>query len=153
MSAKHTRRISDALDNGDFDYIDRLIEEEKAEKYSAADFDAKLKSDLEHDLEVLYAIRKLWTCVKRDPKLETFKKYVSENSTIKKSKILIFTESEETAEYLSESMKDVEGRKVFVFTGANNEKARKTVIENFDNNSKTKSDDYDILVTTDVLSE
>jgi ERCC4-related helicase len=51
-------------------------------------------------LRVLREIQELWKTIDRDPKVESFKQYLSEEKELQKGKLLIFTESAETAKYL-----------------------------------------------------
>lgn len=91
--------------------------------------------------------------VDRDPKIESFKVYLQTKKELQKGKILIFTESEETAQYLGRELASLYDNKIVVFSGGNSSSERSIVIDNFDNNAPSKKDDYRILITTDVLSE
>jgi len=152
VSAKHTKRITEALEEGDLEYIDTLIKEEKAEEYKREDFDPSLQTELESDLRVLREIHSLWSTVDRDPKIESFKQYLQTEKVLQKTKILIFTESEETASYIGKELAKNHENKVLVYSGSSGID-RSIVLDNFDNNSRNKRDEYNILVTTDVLSE
>ena len=57
VSPKHTKRIIEALEDGNLEYIDTLIEEKKADKYQSDDFDSSIRVDLESDLRVLREIQ------------------------------------------------------------------------------------------------
>ena len=72
---------------------------------------------------------------------------------LRASKLIIFTESKETAEYLAERISRVVEPKVLVFTGGSDKNTRRQVIENFDARAFHPSDRYRILLTTEVLSE
>jgi len=153
ISKKHTNKIFDLLEEGDQEAIEQLLAEEKAERLSASDFSSNFIEDLESDLKTLKKIRKLWEDVRRDPKWESFKDILRSEAKLKKEKLIIFTESRETAEYLGERIrKDVE-QKVIVFSGQSGEAQHKAVMNNFDANAFQPSDDYRILVSTEVLSE
>ena len=149
VSKKYTDRIFELLDKDDDEAVQRLIDEEKAERYASSEFTDEFRKDLENDLEILKRIKSLWGKVKRDPKLETLQKQLAENSILKDKKLIIFTESKETAEYLEEKI----GSKVLCYHGSSSEAIRDKVIENFDARARTKRDDYMILVSTEVLSE
>ncbi len=152
VSAKHTKRIIEALEDGNLDYVDTLVAEWKADEYKRDDFDPSLQTDLESDLRVLREIHSLWSTVDRDPKIESFKEYLQSEKALQQWKILIFTESEETASYLWRELAEMYDNKVIVFSGSSGVD-RSTVLDNFDNNARNKKDDYSVLVTTDVLSE
>lgn len=80
VSKKYTSKIFELLENDDDEAIQKLIDEGKAEKYDSKDFRDDLKKDLEHDLEILKEIKRLWQQVQRDPKLIRFKVELSKNS-------------------------------------------------------------------------
>ncbi|MBK7449095.1 MAG: SWF/SNF helicase family protein [Anaerolineales bacterium] len=67
--------------------------------------------------------------------------------------MILFTESAETAEYLSEKVNDVLKGKAICFSGQSGEGTREIVIKNFDAKAKNQKDDYRVLIATEVLSE
>jgi len=75
--------------------------------------------------------------------------------TLKESKLLVFTESKETADYLEKSLQEEYGDAVMAFSSHSHDSARTQIIENFDANLRQdkQKDDLRILITTDVLSE
>jgi superfamily II DNA/RNA helicase len=153
VSAKHTNKIFELLENDDDEAIQRLIDEGKAEKYDSKDFRDDLKKDLEHDLKILEEIKRLWQQVQRDPKFLRFKDELSRNRVLKDNHLIIFTESKETANYLYKNTDQQYPGKVLLFTGDSGESVRDRVIENFDARSRHKKDDHRILISTEVLSE
>lgn len=153
VSPKHTKKIIEALEDGNLEYVDILIRDWKADEYKSDDFDPSIRTDLESDLRILREIQWLWNMVDRDPKIESFKVYLQTKKELQKGKILIFTESEETAQYLGRELASLYDNKIVVFSGGNSSSERSIVIDNFDNNAPSKKDDYRILITTDVLSE
>jgi hypothetical protein len=153
VSKKHSGKIFEFLENDDDEAIQRLIDEGKAEKYKSADFRDSLTKDLKNDLETLNTIKALWQKIDRDPKLETFIVKLSENPILSQNKLIIFTESKETAQYLSENINKKFPGSPLLFTGGSGEAVRDKVIENFDAKARHPKDDYRILVSTEVLSE
>ncbi|MGA2623118.1 MAG: helicase-related protein [Bacteroidota bacterium] len=153
ISKKHTNKIFDLLEEGDQEAIEQLLAEEKAERLSAKSFSSNFMDDLESDLKTLKKVRKLWEDVRRDPKWESFKDILRSQAKLKKGKLIIFTESRETAEYLGERIRNDVEPKVIVFSGQAGEAEHKAVMNNFDANAFQPSDDYRILVSTEVLSE
>jgi superfamily II DNA or RNA helicase len=153
ISKKHINKIFDLLEADDQEAIDRLLEADKAERLDAKDFSKDFKRELESDLKVLYTLRELWTRIKRDPKWESFRDVLSSDPKLKKGKIIIFTESKETAEYLAERIKQEITPQVLLFTGNSDEYVRKQVIANFDARAFQPKDEYRVLVATEVLSE
>jgi len=153
VSKKYTNKIFELLENDDDESIQKLIEEGKAERYSGKEFKDIFKKDLKNDLNILLQIKKMWSSVKRDPKLIAFLKGLSSNSILKNNKLIIFTESKETAEYLAKNIEKIFPNKVLSFTGGSGAATREKVIENFDARARFPKDDYRILVSTEVLSE
>ena len=152
ISKKHIHKLFDYLETGDEDAVQRLIDEEKAERFPAKDFRPEFLRDLENDLGVLRRVHDLWKGIRRDPKWVAFEKILTTHPGLK-GKLIIFTESRETAEYLAEKIAAAVERKVICFSGQSDRSARQTIIDNFDARAFEKRDDYRIVVTTDVLSE
>lgn len=153
VSAKHTQKIFEYLERGDLEGIDRLIEDGKAEKFPAGEFDDQLKSDLYADRQILQEIKDMWKTVKRDPKILAFKDALTKQAPIHDGKSIIFTESKETAEYLKAQLQEEFSGQIISFTGSNSSADREEVISNFDANAKRPKNDYKLLITTDVLAE
>ena len=65
-------------------------------------------------------------------------------------KIVVFSESTDTVEYLE---RRINRKDVLVISSKNRSKLFKTIRDNFDANWKKKKNDYNIILTTDVLAE
>lgn len=65
-------------------------------------------------------------------------------------KLVVFSESVDTVEYLE---RRINRSDVLVISSNNRSQQFKTIRENFDANYKTKLNDYNIILTTDVLAE
>jgi superfamily II DNA or RNA helicase/HKD family nuclease len=152
ISKKYANKIFEYLENDDDEAIQRLIDEGKAERYDSKDFTEDFLKDLENDLNILKDIQSLWQKIKRDPKLLTFLDELQKNQILK-NKLIVFTESKETAEYLAANINKKFGDITLCFTGGSGEATRDKVIENFDAKARHPKDDYRILVSTEVLSE
>lgn len=153
VSKKHSNKIFEFLENDDDLAIQKLIDEGKADKFKKEDFDEELRKDMQSDLSILKEIHKLWATVKRDPKLLTFLNKLSVNKTLKNNKVIIFTESKETAEYLASNIEKKFPSTTLCFNGSSGKGIRDKVIDNFDAKVRHPKDDYRILVSTEVLSE
>jgi len=150
VSKKYINKIFEFLENDNDEAIQKLMEEDKAVKYSSNEFDPKYRGLLEKDLKTLKEIQKIWSAVDRDPKLLQFLDILSSHPILKKNKLIVFTESKETADYLNENLQKY---KVMKFTGGSSESTRRKVIENFDPKAHSPRDDFRILISTEVLSE
>ena len=153
VSKKYANKLFELLENEDDEAIQKLIDSEKAKKYAANEFTDDLKKDLENDLQILKEIRDLWGQIKRDPKLLSFIDILSSRQILKKNKIIVFTESKETADYLYKNIERKFTGEVIEFTGGSSAVIREKVIENFDARARSPKDDYRILIATEVLSE
>jgi len=153
VSKKHSNKIFELLENDNEEAIQRFIDEDRARKYSSNDFRKEFKTDLENDLEVLRQIQGLWKDIKRDPKLIAFEEKLASKTILKNQKLIIFTESKETADYLLKSLNKIYPEQVLALTGGSGAATREKVIENFDAKAKFPKDDYRILIATEVLSE
>lgn len=156
ISKKYTNKVFDLLAKSTdeaIEELEKLIEEGKVEKFKSEDFKEEFKVDLEKDLQILKEIKSMWEKIERDPKLETFLEKLQNDELLKNHKLIIFTESRETAKYLSQNINKNFGEISIIFHGGSPEKIRDKIIENFDARSRHKKDDYRILVTTDVLAE
>ena len=153
VSKKYTNKIFELIENGDYSAIQKLIDEDKAEKYKSSDFKDDFLNYLENDLKILKEIKNIWQKIERDPKLDLFLEMLKSDKILKKNKLVIFTESKETAEYLAEKLTEKSSETVICFTGASEYSVRNKVIENFDAKALDPKDDYRILVATEILSE
>jgi superfamily II DNA/RNA helicase len=153
ISKKYIGKIFELLEFDDQEAIQRLLDEDKADKLSAKDFKPEFIADLQSDLKTLKAIRKDWERIKRDPKWESFREILKKRKELKTGKLIIFTESKETADYLAEKIRTEVERKTLLFTGESLKTVREDVIANFDAKAFRPKDDFRILVATEVLSE
>lgn len=156
--------VYDLIDNDDIEKLERLVEEDKAQKYDSKDFKKDFLTDLQHDLEVLQKIRETWKNIEEDPKLEQFVTELNKNRNLKNKKIVVFTESKETGDYIYEKLLDVFPNEVMFYSskgGRHTDKkltskhtvSRDLIKENYDPNNKEQSNILRILISTDVLAE
>ena len=125
--------------------------------YPASAFDPVFIDELHEDAELLRWLSDAWNNIEGDPKFDKFMESLplflnpGENPT---GKLLIFTESADTARYLSARLRESLGRDdILTVCGADYKKLRLTVCENFDANWATKKDDYNIIVATNCIAE
>jgi superfamily II DNA/RNA helicase/HKD family nuclease len=146
--------VYEMLDNGDDTKLMKLVEDEKVQHFKSTEFTPLFLSSLERDLAVLKQLQEHWNQITEDPKLDEFKKQLRNNQIMKDSKILIFTESKETAQYLFENLQSIFGERLAVFTGDSSQQQKMEIEYSF--NPKYEADGkgkYDVLITTDVLAE
>ncbi len=153
ISKEHINKIFDLLETDDQEAIDQYLEADKAERLAVGDFSDDFIRDLKSDRRILRKIQESWRRVKRDPKWESLRDMLGRDPKLRKGRLIIFTESKETAEYLAERIGAEVEKDVLLFTGDSNESVRKDVIANFDARAYQPKDQYRILVATEVLSE
>ena len=146
--------VYDLLDDGDLNKLMYYIEQEDVMEFKTSDFEPKFLKYLERDLSELKYLQDLWGMVKTDPKLDKFKDELSNNPTMKNKKIIVFTESKETADYLYENLKELYGSRIVHFSGQSSKNLKSEIEDSFNPKNKNKNNDkYDLLITTDVLAE
>ncbi len=151
-SQKHSRKVLEFLEDGDDEAIEALIQQEKAERFAAANFTPVFRQHVASDLAILRDIQQLWTGYSARSEVAGFKRELATQATFKTGKLIIFSEFSDTARYLAERIKaEVEPGRCFsvLYPVLNNA----WPCSNFDANSREERDDYRILVTTDVLAE
>ena len=153
VSKKYSHKIFELLEEGNDEAVQDIINQGKAKKYKAKDFNENFPKDLKKDLQTLKKIQTLWKKINRDPKLLKFLNELSKNSILKKNHLILFTESKETANYLFQEIEKKYSNITLLFTGDSSNTTRNKVIENFDAKARHKSNQYRILIATEVLSE
>ncbi|MBN2695489.1 hypothetical protein JXR93_12575 [bacterium] len=113
------------------------------------DFEDGFIDKVKNDYELLKDLSDKWKDINDDPKLDYFKITI-ENLLKTDKKIVIFTESSETSNYLGEKLNK---KDVLIITGENRKHEESKIRDNFDANNKSLKNDYNILVTTDTLAE
>ena len=146
-------------------YTDDEIEEklnEKAETnpknavFSRKDFKPEYIDLLRQDQQLLDEMWLEWEYIddKDDSKFAKFEDLLKHELFKKEQnpegKLVIFSESVDTIEYLARRINRPD---VMVISARNRNQEFKTIRENFDANWKTKKDEYNIILTSDVLAE
>uniref|UniRef100_A0A831UEP4 Helicase n=1 Tax=Geobacter metallireducens TaxID=28232 RepID=A0A831UEP4_GEOME len=155
--------VYDLLDNDDVEMLEKYVEEEKASKYSSDDFRNDFITDLHYDLQLLRQVELLWQDVNQDPKLDAFINHLKKDRVLK-NRLVVFTESKETGDYLFEQVNRQYPGSVIFFSSQGGRTGSPAVTHNpalardmikaaFDPNQKECDENLRILITTDVLSE
>lgn len=146
--------VYDLLDSGDTKKLMNLVEHQDAAKFTSKEFEPRFIRDLRNDLTKLEYLRDMWADIDCDPKLDEFRNQLTGNPIIKGAKIIVFTESTETAEYLYDNLKDVYGSRIVCFSGKSSDNLKSVIEDSFNPKNKDKNNDkYDLLITTDILAE
>jgi superfamily II DNA/RNA helicase/polyhydroxyalkanoate synthesis regulator phasin len=155
--------INKLLEEGlSYDEIEAKINEKGGnnKEFSSDSFDRNFLNLLKSDKEKLDDLAERWSQVKEDPKLIAFaEKIQNEFFKTKKhnpsGKLVIFSESKETAEQLSDQIAQKFNYRVLTVSSENRKIIENVLRENFDANLEEEKwkNDYDIIITTEVLSE
>lgn len=145
--------------------LDEIIEYAVSRGYIAEDivftadaFTPKFLEMLHHDRDILKKLNADWDKENEDPKFDKFKENLTRNFFDKKinpsGKLVLFSESVDTLNYLYERLTKELGRDdVLMVTAANRNRLVQTIRENFDANYPSDSMRYNIIITSDVLAE
>lgn len=146
--------VYDLQDQDDTDKLFKLIDKGDVKKYESKEFNGNLIHDLKNDLAMLKMLQTLWVNIEDDPKLNEFKENLLEDDILKGNKLIIFTESKDTAEYLCKNLKDIYADRVIEFSSNKGNSVREDIEDSFNpKNVDNDNDKYDVLITTDVLAE
>ena len=154
--------INKLLEEGlSYDEIEAKINEKGGnnKEYKKDAFDKKFVALLKQDKEKVDDLIERWSKVMKDPKLIEFAKQIQEeffkpNQNIS-GKLIIFSESKETAEELTVRLSKITKKKVLTVSAENRKQVENTIRDNFDANLEQDKwqNDYDIIITTEVLAE
>ena len=146
--------VYDLLDNGDTRKLLNLIDEGEVMQFTSDEFSPSLIKDLRYDLNQLRYLQSLWADIDTDPKLLQFKTELTEDRRLKGKKIIVFTESKETADYLFTDLEEIYGKRIVHFSGQSSAALKIEIEDSFNPKFADKENDkYDLLITTDVLAE
>lgn len=160
-----TLPINDLIMDEDEEAIEQLfLNEETADKiqlFHVDDFDPIFIEGVKKDQTILAELVDKWNNIpdEKDPKYdefvyklrnEFFEKFINDNH-----KLVIFSESKETTAYLKQRLERDGFNRILSINSSNQKDYTDIIAENFDANyDKLKQrDDYDILITTEVLAE
>ena len=156
-------KVNELLSEGKEEELIKLIEEAKytdptIEVCTPDDFEKGFEEGIIHDDAILKELVSKWESVDVDPKLNEFIKYLEETlfdkSINHEGKLVIFSESKETTKYLYDSLKSHGFGKIMTVQSDNRDTQMPLLKENFDANYKDeKKNDYDIVISTEVLAE
>ena len=125
--------------------------------YKSEDFEPDFIAMLQHDKKVLEALNVDWKQEHDDQKFDLFREKLENeffDSRNLSGKLVVFSESVDTLNYLKGRLENELGRKdVLTVTAENRDRRATDIKENFDANSTVKKDRYNIILTSDVLAE
>lgn len=125
--------------------------------YRRQDFRGEYADLLRKDFEIISALCDRWAANTEDPKFDAFKERLNAElfapGVNTEGKLVIFSEAIATVTALARAVR-AKGHRPLVVTAANRDDAQRDIEENFDANYAGEwRDDYDVIITTEVLAE
>ena len=145
--------------------LDRIIEyavekglKEEDTVFKKEDFSEQFLEMLKEDAENLKELCRKWDEISEDPKLELFIDKLEHEFFDKEinptGKLVIFSESVDTVNYLTEQLQNRLHRHDILDVCASNRTNRQELLRKcFDANYAEQSDEFNIVITSDVLAE
>jgi superfamily II DNA or RNA helicase len=156
--------INKLLEEGyNYDQIeDRINQKNKSgnnKEYKRDAFDDDFYKYLLHDKERIDDLVQRWSIVEHDPKKDEFirqmKNEFFQSNKNRSGKLVIFTESKETAAELTTQLRKSGFNKILMVSAENRKTTEQQIQDNFDANLDVEKwkDDVNIIITTEVLAE
>lgn len=139
--------------------IEKSIEDPTIDICEPDDFEYDFLPGLKNDYELLKSLSKEWKKIDDDPKLEIFVDYLK-NILLKKkinptSKLIVFSESKETTEYLYRELPKHINEKILMVDSKSRKEKMPVIRSNFDANilKSEQKNNFNIVISTEVLAE
>ena len=154
--------INKLLEDGlSYDQIEEKINQKGGnnKEYRSNAFDKKFYEFLLQDKAKIDDLVARWEKVKVDPKLNEFIKQIEQEFFLPNKnhsgKLVIFTESKETADELTAKLHKTGNKKILMVSADNRKDVENEIQNNFDANIDEVKwrNDYNIIITTEVLAE
>jgi superfamily II DNA/RNA helicase len=154
-------KVNEFVLNEEEEALEELLKEQpdKIRAYAVDDFNEIFINGIYHDYALLKKLHLDWENVHHDPKLDEFlhqiKNTFFDSKINDNGKIIVFSESKETTQYLEKQLTKLQKRKVLAIDSSNHSEKTEVIKNNFDANIPLldKSDEFPILITTEVLAE
>jgi len=143
------------IENKKVSYIDTKGNKKtlKGHIFKRDDFQDDFRQLLKKDLKLFKKLNNDWKDEKRDPKIDIFKKELEKYKDTK-TKVVVFTESQDTGKYLYRNLLSKK-LKILYVDSTNRDMNIEVIAQNFDANynENEQLNDYNIIITTDTLAE
>lgn len=156
-------KVSDFILDDNEDELEAMLQNaentETINAYLIDDFYDEFIEGIRDDNNTLKKLVNEWDEVIEDPKYDTFvsklKNQLMDSSINDNGKLLVFSESKETTDYLNRRLHEDGFSKILSVDSSNSKDLTNIIAQNFDANEELKNqkDDYNIIVTTEVLAE
>ena len=153
--------INEFILNENEDDLIKLLEEkpDKIQQFKPEDFFDYYLPVLKEDQAYLEELTEKWDKITYDPKINEFlnklENELFDEKINKNQKLVVFSESKETTEYVSKHLKKNTKFSVLPVDSSNVKDLFEIIKMNFDANipANKKRNDFDIIITTEVLAE
>lgn len=156
-------KVSEFILDGNEAELEQILQNaedtETINAYLTEDFYEEFIEGIRNDHITLKNLVNEWEKVMEDPKYDTFiekiKGELMDGSINDNGKLLVFSESKETTAYLTRRLKRDGFTKILSVDSSNSKELTDVITQNFDANEvlDKQKDDYNIIVTTEVLAE
>lgn len=139
--------------------IEKSLDDPTIEICEPDDFEYNFLPGLINDHQLLKDLHKDWSKIEEDPKIEVFIEYLRKTLLNKKinpqSKLVVFSESKETTDYLFKELPKHVGFRFLAVDSHSRKEKMPEIRRNFDANlpKHEQKDDFDIVISTEVLAE
>lgn len=141
-------RLAEILAEGDAD---------KLKVFRADQFQDAFLPELKADLQALEDLCSEWDQVDEDPKFDEFLGHMKgrffDHEVNVEGKLVVFSEAKDTTDYLHTRLKAAGFSRVLCIDSSNRKEMAEAIKANFDANAKKKVNDFDVILTTQVLAE
>lgn len=156
-------KVSDFILNENEAELEEILrnaeDTETINAYPVEDFHEEFIQGIKDDHQTLNKLKKKWDEVIDDPKYNTLIEKINnelmDSAINDNKKLLIFSESKETTDYLFHRLKSDGFEKVLSVDSSNSKELTEIIAHNFDANEPIteQKNDYNIILTTEVLAE
>ncbi|MFW5805730.1 MAG: helicase-related protein [Bacteroidales bacterium] len=139
--------------------MEKSIEDDKIEICEPDDFEPGYIAGINRDISLLSDINEQWQNIDYDPKMDVFIEYLHKTlfdpGINPEQKLVIFSESTETTDYLIKELPKYISQSIISVQSKNRKDKMPQVRKNFDANipEAEQENKYDIVITTEVLAE
>ncbi|MER3318882.1 MAG: helicase-related protein [Allomuricauda sp.] len=153
--------VNKYLNEGNEEVLEEKINDKGGNNqiYVAEDFKEDFIELLKDDEKKIKQLVEDWKKIDYDPKLDKFiadlkSKFLNKENN-HSGKLVVFSESKETIEYVSDRLQDIGINKILTISADNRKTKFPIILENFDANQEKANwkNDYNIIFTTEVLAE
>ncbi|KAB2859587.1 MAG: helicase [Flavobacteriales bacterium] len=156
-------KVSEFVLENNEEELERILQStedpELIRAFKVEDFSEIFIEGIKKDQRILEELKQLWDKIDYDPKYDTFLKHLKNDLLNEKindnKKLVVFSESKETTEYIVKRLKEDGVQKVLSVNSSNQKELSEVIAKNFDANQPFAElkNDYDIVITTEVLAE